>query len=129
MEALEDGPWEGVADKVCVLDGGTAFAVDTCHRDVDERATGDHERAAALYHRHRVAVLEVVLRDVVRGIAAADYDGFFACAGGLRADELRGVEDGAVEGEEARDGGWEVCFAAGAGGLDYMAWVECACWG
>lgn len=74
-------------------------------------------------------MLEEILRNVVRGVAATNDDGFFARAGGCRAIEFRGVnEAGAAEVGKTCDVGGEVGFAAGAGGLDDVARVEYAYW-
>ena len=125
VDALEDRVRNAVEEDVGVFDRRARLVIEACEADVEDGGRGDDAGGRALDHRHVVAVLVEILRDVVARVAAPDHQGFLAAAVGLGAFELRGVaEHVAGEGGEAFDVGREALLAGVAGCLDDVARVE-----
>ena len=100
------------------------FRVKSLHGHVNERFACHNESGTPLNHGDVVSMFIKILGDVVAGVATAYYDCFLTFAVGMRAGELRRVDQAITfEIAETFDVGREVCFAGMASGLDDVVWV------
>ena len=128
LDRLQHRPWRAVHPHIPVLARRAVLVVQARERDLGDALAGHDAGRRALHHGDVVALLVEILRDVVSAVAAAHDDGLLLPAGGvelLGAGELGGVaESVAFEVGDAFDVRGEAGFAAVAGGLDDVLWVQ-----